>query len=137
MNETQGKKYLETTGLSMWPFLRQQDRIVVEDAGYSELHPGDLVVYHSEGSQVCHRLVKKSISEGRSMLFTRGDYVPSWSTEKVDQAQVIGRVSAIVRDVRIISASGIRGRIIGRLVIIIFPIFAWTVSTIERIARKK
>ena len=135
--EARNKHYFETQGYSMWPFLRPQDRIIVEKADLRQLCPGELVVYEYDGQSVCHRLVKKIISGGKYLLLTRGDYVPSCKTEKVDQAQVTGRVSAIVRGSRIVSIKGLGYVLTGRMIVLVFPLVALAVSTVEKIIRKR
>ncbi len=133
MIEAKNKHYFETTGFSMWPFLRQQDRIIVEEATCSDLNSGDLIVYKLEGKSVCHRLVKKRISAGRCFLLTRGDYAPSWKTEKVDPMQVTGRVSTIVRGSRIITVKGAWQTFTGRMIILFFPVVVLTFSSLRKI----
>ncbi len=133
MKASPKKQFLETTGFSMWPFLRQLDRIIVEEATCSELNSGDLIVYKLEGKSVCHRLVKKRISAGRCFLLTRGDYAPSWKTEKVDPMQVIGRVSTIVRGSQIVAVKGIWQTLVGRMIILFFPVVVLTFSSLRKI----
>jgi hypothetical protein len=135
--DARNKDYFQTQGYSMWPFLRPQDRIIVEKAEFHELCPGELVVYEYDGRSVCHRLVKKKISLGKSWLFIRGDYVPSWRTEKVDPSKVTGRVSAIVRGSRIVPTKGLTYTLTGRMIVLVFPLLALAVSRIEKILKKR
>jgi len=137
MIEVKKKQYFEATGYSMWPFLRQQDRIIVEQNGCADLRPGNVVVYESDGKPLCHRLVRKIISAGKYLLFTRGDYVQSWRTEKVEEEQVVGRVSAIIRGSKIISLRGKWQTVGGRIIVLVFPLVAWFVAALQKIVRKQ
>ena len=137
MIEAKNKYYFETSGYSMWPFLRPQDRIIVERTGCFDLIPGNLIVFESDGNPVCHRLVKKRMFSGKYWLFTRGDYVTCWKTEKVHEAHVTGRVSAIIRGGEILPLQGIWPTVCGRIIILVFPAVAWTVSGLRKILSKK
>ncbi len=137
MTEAKNKHYFEATGYSMWPFLKKHDRIIVEQRGCADLVPGNLVVYQSDGRSICHRLVRKKISAGKYLLLTRGDYVSSWKTEKVDETQVTGRVSAIVREDKIITLQGVWPTISGRIIILAFPPVAWTVAALQKVVKKQ
>ena len=143
MKESQKKQYLETTGFSMWPFLRKEDRIIVEDVPVKELNPGDIVLYKVDAQPICHRLVAKRKSAGKYLLFARGDYVPSWKTERVIEEQLSGRICGIVRSsqnggrTRIVSLKGAWPAIWGVVIITVFPLVVITLVNISKILRKK
>jgi len=47
----------ETSGFSMWPFIRQGERLLVKRVFPDELRRGDLVLYQQNEKLVCHRLI--------------------------------------------------------------------------------
>lgn len=135
--EAKKKQYFQTCGYSMWPFLRQEDRIIVEETGCADLTSGNLIVYRSEGKLLCHRLVRKKVFAGKYIFLTRGDYARSWVTEKVEEERVMGRVSAIIKRGKIISQQGKWRTVGGRIIVLVFPIVAWIVVEFEKIVRKQ
>ncbi|MFH0827948.1 MAG: hypothetical protein V1919_02140, partial [Candidatus Omnitrophota bacterium] len=59
MEEIQKKHYFEATGFSMWPFIKEQDRIIAEEVKAEELESGEVIIYRAENKLVCHRLVSR------------------------------------------------------------------------------
>ncbi|MFA6384831.1 MAG: hypothetical protein WCY10_05625 [Candidatus Omnitrophota bacterium] len=128
--------YFETSGFSMWPFLRRGDRIVVEEFDPARARPGDIVLYKEQGCQICHRLVEKKTVSGTRVFFVRGDYLPSWKTVAVDQARLAGRVRAIVRGKRVISLQGFWSAAGGRLIVIFFPLAVLFFVGVRKLVKK-
>jgi signal peptidase I len=137
MKEPQKKHYFETTGFSMWPFIKQEDRIVVEEVGAGELNSGDIVLYKVDNQLVCHRLVNRKKSDGKYLLFTRGDNVPSWKAEAVNEAQLVGRACGIVRRGRLIALKGVWQAICARFIIAVFPLAVMALVSISNIVKKR
>jgi len=143
MKASPKKQFLETSGFSMWPFLRLVDRIIVEDVSAKELNPGDIIVYKVDAQPVCHRLVAKRKSAGKYLLFTRGDYVPSWKTERVIEEQLSGRVCGIVRSSqnrggsRLVSLKGAWQAMRAVAIITVFPLVVIILVNISKILRKR
>jgi signal peptidase I len=137
MENYRKKQYLETSGFSMWPFLKQDDRVIIEEVNIQELRAGDIVLYNTDNQSVCHRLVGKRSSAGKYFMLTRGDYVPSWKTETIDGAHLKGRVSAIIRGKKIIPLKGIWNAAAGRIIILAFPLVAFAVASAVKILKKR
>ena len=96
--------FVKTKGLSMYPFLRDDDKVIVKRLKAQDLRAGDIILYKDKinGQTVCHRFVKKVKSKDKLMLFTRADAGGVLSTP-VPEDNLIGRVVGIVRDGRITS----------------------------------
>lgn len=92
-----GKLRLQVTGWSMLPTVWPGDTLLIERA---EIHPvgkGDIVLFSREGRLFAHRVVGSS-NQG---FLTRGDAMAA-PDSVVDKAAVLGRVSHIIRDGRLI-----------------------------------
>lgn len=77
---------VRASGLSMWPFLRPGQRVVVEPR--RPLSVGDLALVELGGSLVLHRVIGLS----GSRLVSKGDHNPRPDPE-LDRAAVLGSVS--------------------------------------------
>ena len=83
---------LATAGSSMHPTLKHGDR--VELAPMVQPSPGDIIVFHKGEQLICHRVV--AIGED-GCLQVRGDAAgPDAACDRVELADVIGRVAAII-----------------------------------------
>ncbi len=91
-----GKLRLEVStngrGFSMLPSLWPGDILLIEQTGFADLQPGDLVLYSSEGRFVVHRILKKE----EQAVITRGD-ARTECDDPVPAASVHGRVASIER----------------------------------------
>jgi signal peptidase I len=137
MNGQTKRHYFETSGFSMWPFLRQKDRIIVEEVPARELISGDIILYKSQDKSTCHRLIKKERSLKGYIFFTRGDYVPSWNTDKVLEEQVLGRVSGFVRLGKLISLRTPRCVLEARVIMFFSPFVAFLFSSLSKLCPKR
>lgn len=91
--------FLETTGFSMHPFLKNGDRVIVKKVRAQDLRIGDIILYAgtSNNQNVCHRLVKKTESPHGMILFTRGD-AGGFSSEPISEDNLIGQVTGVIRN---------------------------------------
>jgi hypothetical protein len=136
MSKSKSTYYFETSGFSMWPFLRQKDRIIIEETDCSSLNPGDMILYTEQGQPACHRLVRKKRFADGFTLFVRGDYLPSWKTVPVVQAQLAGRVRAIVRGKRIIPVKGFLSAALGRCIVIFSPLAILIFVSVRKLVKR-
>ncbi len=132
MNNTEDLLFFETSGFSMWPFIRQGDKLVIKKVPVDDLRPGDIILYRANNQLVCHRLVKKN----RDFLYTRGDNSMS-SPEVITQEIFIGKVVGIIRNNRMISLTGWRNRLINSFIVIIVPLIIRFLKPIYMKLRKR
>lgn len=109
--------FIETCGFSMWPFLRDGERVIIKKAAITQVRIGDIIAYYSlDQKVVCHRLVKKAIQETKLLLYCRGDHATSSGAEVVTEERFIGRLAGVVRRDRVIEFKGVRWWFLGRVV---------------------
>ena len=79
---------IPTLGSSMFPLI--SDIILIEPATPEDIEAGDIVVYSAEEKMVAHRLVRKTIKNGKEILLIKGD---TWlDASEVFPENVIGKV---------------------------------------------
>ena len=96
---TSGKLRLQVTGSSMLPSIRPGDTLLVERAKRETISTGDIILFGRDRRLFAHRVIK-CLDDSR--LLTRGDAnaVPD---ALVNQEELLGRVSYIVRDGRAVA----------------------------------
>lgn len=79
-------------GRSMYPFVQNEDILVVKPLNDKPVNIGDIVFYsRMEGLSVAHRLIKISKGHGGATLFTKGDSLRHYDPP-VLREKVLGRV---------------------------------------------
>ena len=82
---------IPTLGRSMFPLI--SSIIHIEPAKVEDIRIGEIVVYSSEERMVAHRLVKKTIKDGKEILLVKGD---TWlESSVVFPENVIGKVTKV------------------------------------------
>lgn len=101
----------------MLPLIRSGTIIQVEPVKVQDLRVGDVVVYHNYAEALlAHRLIRKSLVQGRIVLITKGDTFSGNATEEVEPEQVLGRVVVVEWGKRLkIRLSSAPGKFIGIL----------------------
>ena len=107
----------------MWPHLKSQDKVIVKKAAISDLRCGDIILYREAEKLVCHRLIKKVRQDREYLLYSRGDTATSYFTEPVTEEMFQGKVSAIIRNEKIISLEGLGSKISNRMIALSSPLF--------------
>ena len=97
-NNNHNLSFFETTGFSMWPFLRTNDKLIVKKSYLNKLNIGDIILYSKDNHLICHRLIKKIRHNDRYTLYVRGDN--SKSIELVYEHMFEGKVVAVLRNNR-------------------------------------
>ena len=126
---------IETGGFSMWPFLLPKEKVVVRKVSWDELSCGDIIIYRANNQLVCHRLVRKS----KDNLFARGDN-SSWRVELVKSRMLDGKVTAIIRNGKIVDLTCWRRRFLGCLIAKTGPGITWCLRAVRpylKIFRRK
>jgi len=110
----------ETTGFSMWPFLKAGSKLFVKRVPPEKLKKGDIILYRENNKVICHRLVKKAAS-GQSYLFwARADNALSLSGPLTEQ-MYIGKAVALLKKRKVASLCSFRQRLLNQVIIVIVP----------------
>ena len=83
-------------GYSMWPAIRQGDRVVIEPLQGQIPSAGDIVALRRDGGYVVHRVTEVINSEGRCFFRTQGDAVTR-ADEPADISIIAGIVRRLIR----------------------------------------
>lgn len=119
----------ETAGFSMWPFLKDGEKVIVKRTSIRDLKIGDIILYQADDKTICHRLIRKAV-QGEILFYVRADN--STQIEPVTQDMFLGKVTAIIKNNReIINFCTKRQRFINYLIVIIAPWIARTVRIIK------
>jgi len=86
-----GRTVVSVEGRSMYPALRNGERVLVSPIAYDELVVGDLIVFHDGQGLLCHRLIRKA----NHRLTMKGD-TNLWADPPVVWSQALGRVTSTV-----------------------------------------
>lgn len=81
-------------GPSLWPLVRSGDCLTSYPVCSAELREGDLVTYSQGGIKICHRILYKKVTDGKTWLFLKGDsrlIADGW----VDADQIIGKLASV------------------------------------------
>jgi hypothetical protein len=115
--------FLQAKGGSMWPIIRQGDKLLTRKVCWPALKKADIILYQNNASLVCHRFVRVGGEKtGSVFLYCRGD--TSYATfEKVLPQSLIGRVDMLIRGGKIVDLRGYIARFFGVLIILSAP--AW------------
>ncbi len=132
MNNTEELLFFETSGFSMWPFIRPKEKLVIKKVPVEDLRSGDIILYRANNQLACHRLVKKN----RDFLYARGDNSMS-SPEVVTKEMFIGKVVGIVKNNRMISFTSWRNRLTNSFMVIIAPLIIRFLKPIYMKLRKR
>ena len=101
-------------GHSMLPVIRNGDVLLVTPLERTA-HPGDILLYRDAGGRpVAHRLIGFAAEDDSLSLVLKGDSATAPDLP-VRPAQVLGRVSALERDGRLIDPYGVQSRLARRL----------------------
>jgi len=117
----------------MAPLLMPSSLATVKQCGIGEIARGDIAVFKSDDIFICHRVVGKSVCQGKAFLRTRADiaYAPD---PLVPASSVVGKITAIqYGDIRFQVDSSV-GRALGRLMGGIIPLFAFIIFRMKGFA---
>ncbi len=81
-------------GISMWPAIQPDDRVVIEPLSGAELSAGDVVALIRLGGFVVHRIKKIIIHDGHILYETQGD-----SARVDDHLSEVYEIAGVVREV--------------------------------------
>jgi len=99
-----GALRLQVTGWSMLPAVWPGDTLMVERATLSAVSQGEIVLFVRGRRLFAHRVMAKSHRDGGLQVVTKGDAMPT-ADAPISDAELLGKVSRIVRDGRSIEPS--------------------------------
>lgn len=120
-NELADLSFLETTGFSMWPFLKAGEKLLIKKTPTEKLKVGDIIIYRANNHLVCHRLIRKIKERERYLLHVRGDSSVS-SPEPITEEMFLGKAMGIIKNGKIITLNQMKGQVINRLIVLVAPL---------------
>lgn len=97
----EGTEYFQVSGDSMWPLLREEDRVLSQRVAICDLRSGDIVVYRDAGKVICHRFLRCGTEGGKLILVCRADTAHRCFFERIAEESYIGKIRAVVRGEKI------------------------------------
>lgn len=114
--------FIETSGFSMWPFVRRGEKLIIKKASLEDLRVGDIILYRTEDDLVSHRLVKMVKTSKGCLFYSRGDNSCSLP-ELLIKDRFLGKAIGILKkNGKMISFTGFRQRVFHRFIVIIAPL---------------
>lgn len=105
-----GLHLAHTNGISMEPAFKDGDVVLIRDAGDSDLHVGDVVVFNALGQQFMHRIIEQRTGpDGELIVITQGDNValPDFPVRASQvEARLVGEIPLLGTLSRLIDAQG-------------------------------
>lgn len=89
---TAGEVRLKVTGASMLPSVRPGDELCVRACDFSELQPGQIVLYRRDGTLTAHRIMRIAGTH----IIARGDSLPCCDLP-VNFHEIVGKVVSVLR----------------------------------------
>lgn len=121
----QEQAFFLVKGFSMWPFLKDGQKILVKKATPPEFRRGDLILYRAAEQLVCHRLRRKELKDGKWLFYCRGD-ASLGGSDQVCAEMVEGKVIAVLSGTKAVNLET-RWQCLWSLVILLFlsPLLAF------------
>ena len=113
--------FFETTGFSMWPFLRGGEKLLIKRTPLKHLKVGDIIIYRANNQLVCHRLIGKAKEKDKYLLYVRADSSVC-SPEPVTEEMFLGQAVSIIQNGKIISLNGRKRQLINQLIVLVAPL---------------
>ena len=114
--------FFQTSGFSMWPFLKSGQKIIVKRAEIANLKLGDLILYRADKNIVCHRFINRIKRKDGYFFYAQADASCLSSPEAIKEGAFLGKVIGIMSDSRIISLEQRRQRYINISIIFLAPL---------------
>lgn len=118
--ENRSLLFFEAKGFCMWPFVKENDRLIVKKVQPADLRSGDLVLYKTNGQLICHRLVKKLKTEDSYVLFVRADTLLT-ASERIEAGMFLGKVVGVVKKDKVANLESAKQRFLNEMILIVGP----------------
>ncbi len=100
--DSRGRVYSRVSGTSMLPWILPDDILCIHRAKIGDVSPGDIILFVRDGLPIIHRVVQTRTTAGTTLLITKGDAL-GHADAPVSRAELLGRVSSILRGHRLIN----------------------------------
>ncbi len=128
--------FFETTGFSMWPFLKAGEKLLIKKTPTEKLKVGDIIIYRADNQLVCHRLIKKIKEKEGYLLYVRGDSSVSWP-EPITEEMFLGKAISIIKNGKVVTLNQMKGQLINRLIVLVAPSVSWGIKIAKILLGKK
>lgn len=108
---------MRTRGVSMRPFLRERDEIVITARPPEAIAVGELIAFRSGDMLLAHRVVGRIGEGGAIQFYEKGDN--NMYLTAVEASRVLGVVVEVVTEARRIDLRRARFRVLGRVVAVL------------------
>ncbi|HLP60063.1 MAG TPA: SPASM domain-containing protein, partial [Candidatus Deferrimicrobium sp.] len=88
-------RHLTVKGSSMWPFLKEDDRVVVRPLERKKIKNGDIVCFGKPAT--CHRVIWKYKKKGRCYVLEKGDHQLKGTFIPLEE--ISGKVASVQKEV--------------------------------------
>ena len=114
--------FIEASGFSMWPFIREGEKLIIRKTLVEDLKVGEIILYQAEDKLICHRLVKKIKDNDKYLIYSRGDNSLSLP-EFVIKDKFLGKVVGVLKkNGKAVSIAGRKQRLFNRIIVMIAPL---------------
>jgi signal peptidase I len=124
--------FINTTGFSMWPFLRTREKLVIKKICIEDLKVGDIILYRANNQLVLHRLVKKIKDKERCLIYSRGDSSSS-PPELVTEQMYLGKAIGILRNGKMSDLTSWRQYFFNRCIALVAPLVSKIIKHLYRV----
>ena len=127
----------QTSGFSMWPFLKPCQKIIVKRLPATDLKLGDLILYRVDNQLVCHRFINRTKRNDGYFIYTHADASCLSQSEAIIEEKLYGKVIGIMKDNEIVNMERIGQRYINILIIIFAYLLYFGFKICRLLYRKK
>jgi signal peptidase I len=125
---------LTVGGISMFPYLLNQEQVNVEPVWDKSIQIGDILVFQFDDKWVAHRLIKIK----GSRYITNGDFCIKKDAPLLHD-EIIGRVIAVYRKNKVISLNSSKRKRLNYIlakISVFLPPMVWISSKINRVRKR-
>lgn len=133
--ENQDLYFFNASGYSMWPFLKDGEKVIVKEIPIEQLRVGDIILYRADNKSVCHRLVNKIKDAGRYMLYVRGDNSLS-APQIIAEDMYKGKVVAVISNGKFIDLVTKSQNVLNFIVVKIAPLISWANKMVKPLYKR-
>lgn len=129
--------FFDTCGFSMWPFMKSGEKVIVKKIPVTDLKFGDIILYRARDKLICHRLIGRQKKHKGYLLYSRADAALSFLPEPVTEEMFLGKVSAIIKNGKIINIESRGQRMLNQVIALFSPFFIWAVKIVQVFFKKR